>query len=154
MISNVAFCEMPITIVKPDKTTDYGIDFSITVVDENLNDPGRFKYQTLILTVHIQDGEKWRVSEPMVLVMNGKNFVCRAMLDNIESGYELQLGKKPEGAQRYWLEINPDYVADSNIRINKYPIKPDENKELCIQSMEYVLELKDYIKRKPNNSFD
>lgn len=145
---------MPISIVKPDKATAYGIDFAINVVDENLNVRGRYKYQSIILTVHCQGREKWRISEPVALVMNGKDFVCRAMLEKVESGYDLQLGKKPEDAQRYWFEINPDYVAKSSISVNKYPVKPDENKELCVQSMEYVLKLKDNIKRKPNNSYE
>jgi len=138
---------MPITVVRPNNSQALDIDFAVNVVDENLDDPGRFKYQRIILTVHLKDRDKWRISTPMVLVMNGKDFVCRAMLDELESGYELQLDKKPEGSSRFWFEMNPDYIADSSISICKYPTKPDKNKELCIQSMEYVLELKDYIKR-------
>lgn len=154
VLPRVAFCEMPITIVKPDKATFHSIVFSINVVDENLNNPGRFKFQRLVLSVHIQNEDKWRISDPMILVMDGKKFICRAMLDKVGSGYDLILGKKPEGTERYWFEINPDYIHSSSINVNKYPVKPDKNKELCIQSMVYVLELKDYIKRKPNNSFE
>ena len=99
LLPKVAHCEVPITIVKPDKSIAHDIDFAINVVDENLDDPGRFKYQRIVLTIHLKDRDKWRISTPMVLVMNGKDFVCRAMLDELESGYDLRLGAVQTAAQ-------------------------------------------------------
>jgi len=132
--SLAAEAEMPVTTVTPDNANQQEVAFSVTIEPQQ---PGG--YSRVWLEVSPRTAKYGKVGQPGLYLYRGTTWIGHVALYSVE---------EKKGKQRtFWCDLAQDRVAGSTISVPCYPVKPTDDVELCAQSMQYTLKLKDFMKR-------
>ena len=150
-----AFCEMAITVVRPENAKDLDVAFSLetskrTSVYEKKNP----NIRRIVLSIRPKEEERWVIGDPELHLVRDKKLVCKATLfSEAFAFYRKTRETKVRNEEKHWFEMNLDFVEESSLRIPVYPANPRQGLELCAQSTEYVLRLADFVSEQtpPNN---
>jgi len=134
MLALVALAERPVTTVTPENAGEQDVEFSVGIVPDQRGDLARIS-----LKVTPKSAKYGKVGQPGLYVYKGETLVGLVAFFALE-------GKKGE-APTYWCDLAMDYVAGSRITVPCHSATPDESKDPDTQSREYVLPLKNYLKK-------
>ena len=134
VVSIVALAEMPVTTVTPDNADKQEVKFSVNIVPQQRGDLAR-----VTLTVLSKSAKYGKIGQPGLCLYSGQKMIGFVAL-------YIQEVKAGEPAS-YWCDLAKDCLDLSTITVSCYPEKPTDNVELCVQSMEYTLKLKDFMKK-------
>ncbi|MBL7070548.1 MAG: hypothetical protein ISS26_00035 [Candidatus Omnitrophica bacterium] len=150
IIASSGFAEMPVTVVTPDNIDKFEIQFFVSIIGENVCDKGVYNYKNILLTLTPKKKNAFDnilIHSPILDIKDEIKLIAKATL--FDNGYEVAPdAKRPKfnpKARYYWFSLNPELIKYSSVSVVVLPKKPKNDKNLCVQSMKYILELRDYI---------
>jgi len=133
-VSIVVVAEMPMTSVTPGNAGKQEVKFAVTIVPQQ-----RGNFARVTLTISPESVKYGKIGQPGLYLYSGKKMLGLVALH----ANEVKAGEP----QSYWCDLSKECLPSSTITVSCYPKQPVEGLELCSQSMEYTLELKEFIKK-------
>jgi hypothetical protein len=130
----VALAERPVTTVTPENAGAQEVAFDVQVEPNQRGDLSR-----VVLRVTPKSAKYGKVEPPGLYLYRGETLVGCVALFKVEG----KDGERPH----WWCDLAPECVADSKITVTCRPEKLDEGQDLDAQSREFVLPLKNYVKK-------
>jgi len=122
--------EMPTTRVTPQNIDKLDVSFTIKMTKQTGGDQVR-----ITLTVDPRTEKYSRIGQPGLYLYLGKKRIGQVAL--------YKEGLNNPKTHIYWCDIDKDCLESSSISVVCYPLEPKEKQELCVQSMEYLIDLRE-----------
>ncbi len=123
-----ALAEVPMTIVTPENAGEQAVGFSVTIVAPPDADLAR-----VTLNVWLKSAKYGKIGKPGLYPPNGKWAALN--VNQVKAG-------KPKS---YWCTLPKAHLGSSRVSVPCYPEKTVDGVDPDTQSMEYTLNLKDFM---------
>jgi hypothetical protein len=125
--------EMPATTVTPENAERLDVKFTVTIQAMQ----AKADILRLSLNVVNKSPTHGQTGDPVLHLYEGDKRLGRVALRREKTDGE---------GTTFSCELATKLLAASTIGVPCYPTTPDKNLELCVQSMEYVLNIKGFMK--------